>query len=246
MVRVAVALVAAGAALLMAAGCGGATTSSAPKPPVTIAASSASSANQTTAPPRRPDPAAVARLALARHTVHEGALPPTAALPSTGTRLFRALMAALWEGIASNDPARALPAFFPKGAYEQLKAIPGAGSDWSSRLVGDYGLDISAAHSLVVSSASGARLIGVDAVASYAHWVPPGVCYNSIGYYELPNARVVYSTGAGVRSFGIASLISWRGVWYVVHLGAVLRSSEAGALDAPESGRGHSEYSGTC
>ncbi len=41
-------------------------------------------------------------------------------------------------------------------------------------------------------------------------------------------------------------MISWRGVWYVEHLGAILRSIESGKVDEPASGRGRSLYSGTC
>ena len=72
---------------------------------------------------------------------------------------------------------------------------------------------------------------------AYAHWVAPGACYNRIGYYEVPNARVVYRDGRSVRSFGIASMISWRGVWYVVHLGAV-SGDASGTVDAPSAGAG--------
>ena len=39
-------------------------------------------------------------------------------------------------------------------------------------------------------------------------------------------------------SFGIASLISWRGVWYVVHLGAISRTSVTGVVDDPTIGPG--------
>jgi hypothetical protein len=62
----------------------------------------------------------------------------------------------------------------------------------------------------------------------------------------MPNARVVYREGGQVHSFGIASMISWRGVWYVVHLGAILRSSGEGVVHEPSSGAGVSGYSGTC
>ncbi len=62
----------------------------------------------------------------------------------------------------------------------------------------------------------------------------------------MPNARVVYREAGVVRSFGIASMISWRGVWYVVHFGAILRSVDAGETDAPAPGAGASLYSGTC
>jgi hypothetical protein len=86
----------------------------------------------------------------------------------------------------------------------------------------------------------------VDVQSSYGHWIAPGVCENSVGYYEMPNARVLYSEGGQVHSFGIASMISWRGVWYVVHLGAVLRPAEEGVVDEPASGAGESAYSGTC
>jgi hypothetical protein len=57
---------------------------------------------------------------------------------------------------------------------------------------------------------------------------------------------VVYRQAGQVRSFGIASMISWRGVWYVVHLGAILRPTASGTVDEPASGEGTSAYSGTC
>jgi hypothetical protein len=155
-------------------------------------------------------------------------------------------MAALWSGVVRDSVHGALPAFFPRGAYVQLKAIPSAGSDWSGRLVRDYGLDIHAAHELLGRSAAEARLLGVTVPSSYGHWVPPGACFNSIGYYEMPNARVVYSEHGSTRSFGIASMISWRGIWYVVHLGAVLRAGDEGLVDEPAAGPGSSAYSGTC
>ncbi len=175
-----------------------------------------------------------------------GSLPQTHAYPSGRTAQFKSLMASLWAGVVHDSLARALPAFFPKDAYVRLKAIASAGSDWTDRLLQDYGLDIAAAHALLGAGAAQARLIAVNVPSSYGHWIEPGVCYNSIGYYEMPNARVVYREGGQSRSFGIASMISWRGVWYVVHLGAVLRSNGAGEVDEPASGPGVSIYSGTC
>jgi hypothetical protein len=139
-----------------------------------------------------------------------------------------------------------LAAFFPKAAYARLKTIASASSDWTGRLVHDYSLDIAAVHSLLGRDAARARLITVDVPSGYGHWIPPGVCDNSVGYYEMPNARLVYREDGQIRSFGIASMISWRGVWYVVHLGAILRSADSGVVDDPASGRGTSAYSGTC
>ena len=155
-------------------------------------------------------------------------------------------MALLWSGVVHDSTTRALPAFFPQSAYDQLKAISDPGADWSGRLLHDYTLDITAAHALLGSDAAAARLITVSVVSSYGHWITPGVCSNSIGYYEMPNARVVYRVNGQVRSFGIASMISWRGVWYVVHLGAILRSSDTGTVDDPSIGPGTSAYSATC
>lgn len=176
-------------------------------------------------------------------TTDPGTLPQTEAFPSASSPAFEARMASLWRGVAADSVESALPAFFPESAYTQLKAIPDAGGDYSERLVVEYGQDIAAAHALL---GPGAALVGVQVDSGYGHWVPAGVCANSVGYFEVPNARMVYSAGGQIASFGIASMISWRGEWYVVHLGAILRSGAGGQVDDPESGPGSSAYSGTC
>jgi hypothetical protein len=175
-----------------------------------------------------------------------GSLPQTHAQPSGHSALFRSLMASLWAGVVKDSVTTALPAFFPRGSYVQLKAIGSPGSDWRYRLVHDYAMDIAAAHRLLGSGAAQAQLVTMKVVDSYSHWVAEGVCYNSVGYYEMPDARVVYREHGRIHSFGIASMISWRGEWYVVHLGAVLREAEEGIVDEPSSGTGSSAYSGTC
>ncbi len=152
-------------------------------------------------------------------------------------------MAALWRGVTTGSLKAALPAYFPVRAYLQLKAIADARGDWQNRLVAGFKLDIGAAHSLLGAGARSARLERVNVPGAYAHWVPPGVCYNRVGYWEVPNSRVVYSENGQTRSFGIASMISWRGLWYVVHFGAVLSS---GVVDAPSAGPGVSAPSSTC
>jgi hypothetical protein len=181
-----------------------------------------------------------------KHTPSPGSLPQTDQQPSSRSTLFKSLMASLWAGVVKDSVTTALPAFFPRGAYVQLKAIGSPGSDWRYRLVHDYAMDIAAAHRLLGSGASTAQFVTVKVVDSYSHWVPSNACYNSVGYYEMPSARVVYREHGQIRSFGIASMISWRGEWYVVHMGAVLRSGEEGIVDEPSSGTGSSAYSGTC
>ena len=167
-------------------------------------------------------------------------------LPSAHTAVFHREMRELWKGVVLNAPAAARPAFFPVLAYVQIKAIADPRGDWTLRLYDSYKLDLAAAHALLGRGAKGARLVGVQVPAAFAHWVPPGACYNTAGYWEVPNARVVYREGGQLRSFGIASMISWRGVWYVVHFGAVLRSAAVGMVDAPSAGTGVSINTGTC
>jgi hypothetical protein len=160
--------------------------------------------------------------------------------------MFQTEMAALWEGVVTNSVQTALPAFFPEGAYVQVKDISSSEADYSNRLVAEFGLDLGAAHQLLGSDPESASLVEVLVPQQYAHWIPPGTCENGIGYDEVANSRVVYEQGGQTRSFGIASMISWRGVWYVVHLGAIDRSTDQGAVEDPETGDGISVPSSTC
>jgi hypothetical protein len=155
-------------------------------------------------------------------------------------------MAALWSGVSTGAVQNALPGFFPEGAYVQLKTVPSAQNDFTGRLVTEYEDDVAAAHHLLGSDAATATLVSVDVNSSYGHWIPAGTCYNDVGYFEVPNSRVVYSINGAVSSFGIASMISWRGEWYIVHLGAILRSGSGGEVDAPRAGPGTPTYSSTC
>lgn len=140
----------------------------------------------------------------------------------------------------------ALYAFFPLPAYEQVKAIGDPAGDYTGRLLAEYQLDLHAAHELLGSDPAAARLVGAVVAQSFVHWVAPGACYNRLGYYEVPNSRLVYRIDGQERSFGIASMISWRGIWYVVHLGAVTRSGSGGVVDDPSEGAGEPAPSLTC
>ena len=179
-------------------------------------------------------------------TVYLGALPQTDALPSATSPQFLAAVQALFRAIVAGTPATAGVAFFPQSAYLQVKDIANAATDYQTRLVGEYDLDIVAAHAELGPGAATASLTGVSVPMQYAHWVPAGTCSNGVGYYEVANSRMVYTEAGVTRSFGIASLISWRGEWYVVHLGAVVRSGGGGVVLDPESGAGRSAPSSTC
>jgi hypothetical protein len=139
-----------------------------------------------------------------------------------------------------------MPAFFPVFAYKQIKAIPDPAADWRNRLVFDFRLDIYAAHHFLGRAARHARLVRVIVPEPDAAWVPPGVCYNSGGYWHVGGARIVYKVRGHVRSIGIASLISWRGRWYVVHFGEVLRPVVVGVVDQPSQGAGVPGPAGGC
>ena len=172
-----------------------------------------------------------------------GALPQTRAFPRTDSAAFRNSMADLWLAVTTGNPRRGLPGFFPVAAYKQVKAEPYPAPDWQDRLWYDFVLDVRAAHRLV---GSGAHLDRIVVPKEYAAWVYPGACHNKIGYWHVPGARVVYREHGQERSFGIASLISWRGVWYVVHLGAVLRTVVTGVVYQPAVGPGVPGPPGGC
>ncbi len=173
-----------------------------------------------------------------------GARPQTSASPRTRSVAFRHAMTDLWLAVTTGRPALAQPAFFPLAAYRQVKAIPDPAADWHSRLWHDFVLDVAAAHRLVGGRAQLDRVIVPSGGAA---WIGPGACYNRIGYWHVPQSRVVYRSGHDrLRSFGIASLISWRGDWYVVHFGAVLRSAVTGIVDQPTAGPGQTGPPGGC
>ncbi len=181
-------------------------------------------------------------------TTDPGLLPQTDQLPSASTPQFQAEMNALWQGVLAGSVTPALASFFPRTAYVQLKTgIADPSGDWQDRLVADFGLDLEAAHALLGADTSQATLLSVSVPEQYGHWIPPGVCANGIGYFEVANSRMIYRLDGQTRSFGIASMISWRGTWYVVHLGAILRGDSGGGMvDDPEVGPGVSAPSSTC
>jgi len=189
-------------------------------------------------PPSPPKPAA-----LPVAPPGAAALPQTRTLPSTTDTAFKNLIHDFWLAVTTGNPAYAQPAFFPEKAYQQVKAIADPDQDWHDRLWDEFALDVAAVHPLVGPDA---RLLSVIVPGQYAIWVPPGACYNNIGYWHVPGARVVYERDGVTRSFGITSLISWRGDWYLVHLGAYSRNAPVGIVDDAQSGPGVPGPPGGC
>ncbi len=211
----------AGLLVLAAAGCAGSgsagpsgnAAASSPAAVATPSASSSPSPTPSSTPAATPDP---------------GRLPQTTASPSATDPAFTARMRDFWSAVIRDRPAAALPPFLPLGAYQQVKALADPAADWRGRLVSQYDLDLGVAHRLV---GPGATLQGVDVPAQAARWVQPGEEYNKLGYWRVYGTRLRYRTAAGrTGSFGIFSLISWRGQWYVVHLGPISRPAGTGAI----------------
>jgi hypothetical protein len=213
-----------------------------------VTASAAATVGHATVAPQKPRPKPKPKpkpqpAALAVAAPSAAVLPQTGTLPSTTDSAFKNLIHDFWLAVTTGNPDYAKPAFFPEKAYQQVKAISDPAQDWQDRLWDEFTLDVAAVRPLVGRDA---RLLKVVVPMQYAIWVPPGACYNNIGYWHVPGARVVYERGGVTRSFGITSLISWRGDWYLVHLGAYSRTAPVGIVDDAEPGPGVPGPPGGC
>jgi hypothetical protein len=175
-----------------------------------------------------------------------GNLPQTSIEPNFTTGL-NSQMHTLWRAISLDSPAIGERVFFPREAYLRMKQgqIVNPASDYSNRLIALFALDVGAYHRLMVTGVH-ARFERIVASRADAAWNPPGACENRIGYWHLPGVRLVFARGRHVESVAVASLISWRGVWYVVHLGPNPRSANVGTVDGYRSGPGTPGPAGGC
>jgi hypothetical protein len=146
-------------------------------------------------------------------------LPQTHERPRTDSPGLRLRLELLVDAIARDDPARALPAFFPRIAYEQVKAVADPGRDWQQRLVRAFQRDIHDYHASLGREAAGAQFAGLVANERAVRWMDAGTEGNRLGYYRVTRARLRLRLSSGAeRELELSSLISWRGAWYVVHL----------------------------
>jgi hypothetical protein len=151
-------------------------------------------------------------------TVDPGTLPQTRDRPRSSGPAYEARVHALWDAIVADDPELAMPAFFPVGAYKQVKAIPTPEADWKRRLVAAFARDIHHLHERLGGHASDATFVELEVASERARWVEPGDESNKIGYWRVYGSKLRYSIGGAPGAFDVSSLISWRGEWYVVHL----------------------------
>ena len=160
---------------------------------------------------------------------------------------FTAEMHEVWDAIASNSLDRAVAHFFPGSAYVQMKqgVLPNPSGDFATRLLAFYKLDFVTYHQLLAKGGS-SKFIGIRVNPLQVARIQPGVCENKIGYWHLGPVRIVYEQAGVVKSFAIASLISWNGVWKIIHLGPNPRSHNVGTVDSPQKGAGNPGPGGGC
>jgi hypothetical protein len=168
------------------------------------------------APPASPPADATAsESATALATPDEGALPQTKTRPNDASVLVLLRAHALFSAIQKDEPEGAAGFFFPKAAYEQVKAIPNPASDWKRRLFSAFERDIHALHARV---ADGDTFQALEVPETRARWVAVDEETNRIGYYRVFGAKLLFQHAGETRSIELKSMISWRGEWYVVHL----------------------------
>ncbi len=154
-------------------------------------------------------------------------------------------MRRLWRAIVTNSPNLGAQVFFPKSAYVDMKTgmIGDPQGDFDHRLLAFFNLDLPAYHAV---TGSHAVLLRVIANLNSARWISPGACENKIGYWHLPGVRLAFRHQGHVESFIVASLISWHGVWFVVHLGPNPRPINIGTVDGLIRGYGSAPPPGGC
>ena len=178
-------------------------------------------------PTADPAPTSVAAAGPSQHadptssptTVDPGVLPQTRDRPAADAPSFLAGSHALWQAIVADDPAPAMPFFFPLSAYRQVKDVKDPAADWQNRLVSAFGRDIHRLHMQLGAGTDQAHFAGLDVPTDQATWVDPGQEHNKLGYWRVYGSNMRYEIAGATKSMPIYSLISWRGDWYVVHVG---------------------------
>jgi hypothetical protein len=146
-------------------------------------------------------------------------LPQTEDKPSSSSPSFLARIELVARAVLSGDPAPAHAAFFPLGAYRQVKAIEDPDRDYERRLLAAFDADVAKYHRALGNDAAGTTFAGIDVPDARAEWLKRGREGNKVGYYRVLRAKLRFRLPSGrERAFELTSLISWRGEWYVVHL----------------------------
>jgi hypothetical protein len=153
-------------------------------------------------------------------TVDPGTLPQTDEKPTGTGAEFDGRMKVLANAIITNTPDTALSAFFPVSAYKQTKKNTDPAADWKNRLIANFKVDVADANKKLGPNAKNAVFTGVT-VPNTVVWVKPGEEYNVGPYWRVFKAQMNFTVDGKTVQIPIESMISWRGQWYVVHLGTI-------------------------
>jgi len=153
-------------------------------------------------------------------TVDPGTLPQTDEKPSGTGAEFDARMKTLANAIINNTPDSAISTFFPVSAYKQTKKNTDPAADWKNRLIANFKVDVADANKKLGANAKNAVFTGVT-VPNTAVWVKPGEEYNVGPYWRVFKTQMNFTVDGKNVQIPIESMISWRGQWYVVHLGTI-------------------------
>jgi hypothetical protein len=147
------------------------------------------------------------------------ALPQTEERPRPDSPALVQKIELLTQAILKDDPALALPAFFPVVAYEQVKDIANPARDWKLRLVAAFERNIHEYHRAIGAEVQSLRVVGLEIPEPGVRWMKPGSEGNRVGYFRVLRSKLRLETDQGKSlAFEITSFISWRGEWYIVHL----------------------------
>jgi hypothetical protein len=193
-----------------------------PEVDVSTAAAAAGSADAGVLPTRSTDAAPSSSAGASPASTSDSALlPQTTDKPAASSAPLDQRVALLWSAIVHDDPDTATPAFFPLGAYAQVKDVADPAADWKHRLLAAFRRDIHAFHAALGDEAATPRFVSFDVPEARARWVDPGEEWNKIGYFRVFGSKLRYVVAGDEHAFEVKSLISWRGEWYVVHLAAI-------------------------
>ncbi len=153
-------------------------------------------------------------------TVDPGTLPQTDEKPTGTGAEFDSRMTTLANAIINNSPDTAISTFFPVTAYKQTKKNTDPAGDWNNRLIKSFREDVATANKALGPNAKSAVFTGVT-VPNTAVWVKPGEEYNVGPYWRVFKTQMNFTVDGKTVQIPIESMISWRGQWYVVHLGKI-------------------------
>lgn len=153
-------------------------------------------------------------------TVDPGTLPQTDEKPTGTGAEFENRMKVLANAIITNTPDTAVSAFFPVSAYKQTKKNTDPAADWKNRLIANFKVDVADANKKLGANAKNAVFTGATVPAT-AVWVKPGEEYNVGPYWRVFKAQMNFTVDGKNVQIPVESMISWRGQWYVVHLGTI-------------------------